>query len=494
MSLRLIAPVLMVVASPLALVSCVADDAAPADLTSSDSAAVVTEQNYQGSGMDRFSYASRLGNHEALVYAAEGCRVGDGGSDCPVIVFHHGNGQNGGVQRQFSDCCDVTGKIKGGYRPRGLIIAAPARYLGWSEGAVADATTMQDALLDALAASYKVRPGAVHVTGLSGGSGPVLAYASKRPHKIASYSVFAGVAGFEACQGTDTRNCVAPADMAALVALPSFWGISWGDPIAGIGSQDGNVSFLLEHGGSLSDVRQYLYCRRSPVARDSTFDWFTRVAWQDANDPAYCGEGLGHVGWHYGYSTEAGAPHAVTWWDWARSTFEGAADPGDDGGDADPGGDDGGDADPGSGGACVGAGGVLKNSCFTAVDEGKSEAASRLLDGTTGNDDATAWLNGKWLFSSDYPAAAYIDLKQPYNVTKLEYFAGNLGGSSELEISYATGSPGNWTVAANSKPAGWSTWSTGTTKSFTARYVRVRFLGYGQRFNVSELRLTGSPL
>ncbi|WP_437960189.1 discoidin domain-containing protein [Sorangium sp. So ce119] len=492
MSLRLLAPVLMVVASPLALVACVAGDAAQADITSAGSAAVVAEQNYKASGMDRFSYQSKLGKHEALVYAAEGCRKDDGGSDCPVILFHHGNGQNGGVQHQLSDCCDITGKIKGGYRPKGLIIAAPARYLGWSEGRVADATTMQDALLDALEDSYKVRPGAVHVTGLSGGSDPVLSYVAKRPRKVASYSVFAGVASFEACKGSDTRNCVAPADMAALVALPSFWGISWGDPLAGIGSQDGNVSFLLEHGGSLSSIQQYLYCRRSPVARDSTFDWFTRLAWEDSSDPAYCGNKLGHIGWHFGYSTEAGDPHAVTWWDWVRSTFDGAADPGGDDGNTDPGGDDG-NADPG-GGACVGAGGVLKNSCFTAVDQGKSEAASRLLDGTTRSDEATAWLNGKWLFSNEYPAAAYIDMKQPYNVTKLEYFAGNLGSSSELEISYATEGPSNWTLAANSKPAGWSTWSTGTTTRFKARYVRLRFLGYGQRFNVSELRLTGSPL
>lgn len=54
-----------------------------------------------------------------------------------------------------------------------------------------------------------------------------LALVAKRPHKVASYSVFAGVASFEACKGSDTRNCVAPADMAALVALPSFWGAGW---------------------------------------------------------------------------------------------------------------------------------------------------------------------------------------------------------------------------------------------------------------------------
>ncbi|WP_437681446.1 hypothetical protein [Sorangium sp. So ce131] len=484
MNLRRIAPVLLVSASPLALAACVAADGELSDIESAESAAVVAERNYQGSGMDRFSYESSLGKHEALVYAAAGCRIGEGGGDCPVIVFHHGNGQNGGVQNQFSDCCDITRKIKDGYRPAGLIIAAPARYLGWRDGFVADYTAQQDALLGALGGSYKVRSGAVHVTGLSGGSGPVIAYASKRPHEIASYSIFAGVAGFEACQGSDTRNCVAPADTAALVALPSFWGISSGDPLAGIGSQDGNVRFLLDRGGSLSNVQQYFYCSRAPVARDATYDWFTRVAWDDPSSPSYCGAGLGHIGWKFGYSTETGNPHAVTWWDWVRSTFDGSADPGGDGEDPDPGGED----------PCVGSGGVLKNSCFTAVDEGKSEAASRLLDGAIGHEDGAIWLNNKWLFSNEYPVSAYIDLKKAYNVTKLEYFTGTLGSGAELEISYAAESPSSWTVAANSKPSGWNTWSTATNTGFKARYVRVRFLSYAKRFGLSELRLTGSAL
>lgn len=68
-----------------------ADDGAFDDETSSASSALIAERNYRSSGMDRFTYASALGGHEALVYAAPGCRKNEAGADCPVIVFHHGD-------------------------------------------------------------------------------------------------------------------------------------------------------------------------------------------------------------------------------------------------------------------------------------------------------------------------------------------------------------------------------------------------------------------
>ncbi|MCD9025942.1 fibronectin type III domain-containing protein [Cohnella silvisoli] len=101
----------------------------------------------------------------------------------------------------------------------------------------------------------------------------------------------------------------------------------------------------------------------------------------------------------------------------------------------------------------------------------------------TGGDPVTHWQAG-WN-SSLYPAYAYIDLGQSYNLTSIY-----LRDTHDMaNITLYSGSPGNWTTLFTDPLSGWMTWNAHPV-SVTTRYVRVA-LG-ATNTNMTEVVIYGT--
>ena len=131
----------------------------------------------------------------------------------------------------------------------------------------------------------------------------------------------------------------------------------------------------------------------------------------------------------------------------------------------------------------------------TAVDVSNSIHAARLIDGTTGTDDAAAWLNPSPWQASNYPMIAEIDLGATYQLDSLRYFVGNLTQGQDdiyFEVSSeATGENFDWLGRQNHGHT-WNEWTTVSLNQPWARRVRVIFNEQNDRFNIGELELFGT--
>ncbi|MFD0715407.1 fibronectin type III domain-containing protein [Paenibacillus sp. GCM10027626] len=102
----------------------------------------------------------------------------------------------------------------------------------------------------------------------------------------------------------------------------------------------------------------------------------------------------------------------------------------------------------------------------------------------TGGAPVTSWQAG-WN-ASLYPAQAYIDLGQLYDLTSIY-----LRDTYDMyPITISAGSPGNWTELFTDPLTGWMTWDAHPVDVKT-RYVRVML--HDPRVNMSEIVLYGTP-
>ncbi|MFD0715406.1 fibronectin type III domain-containing protein [Paenibacillus sp. GCM10027626] len=102
----------------------------------------------------------------------------------------------------------------------------------------------------------------------------------------------------------------------------------------------------------------------------------------------------------------------------------------------------------------------------------------------TGGAPVTSWQAG-WNVSL-YPAHAYIDLGQLYDLTSIY-----LRDTYDMyPITISAGSPGNWTELFTDPLTGWMTWNAHPVDVKT-RYVRVTL--HDPRVNMSEIVLYGTP-
>ncbi|QJD83976.1 fibronectin type III domain-containing protein [Cohnella herbarum] len=103
----------------------------------------------------------------------------------------------------------------------------------------------------------------------------------------------------------------------------------------------------------------------------------------------------------------------------------------------------------------------------------------------SGGAPTTNWQAG-WN-ASLYPAYAYIDLGQSYNLTSL-YLRDTHDAAA---ITLYSGSPGNWTALFTDPLSGWMTWNAHPVNVLT-RYVRVALSA--ANVNMTELVLYGTPV
>ena len=132
---------------------------------------------------------------------------------------------------------------------------------------------------------------------------------------------------------------------------------------------------------------------------------------------------------------------------------------------------------------------------LTAFDLSNSIHASRLVDGTTGTDDATTWQNPNPWQSTSYPMVAEINLGATYQLESLRYFVGNLTQGQDdilFEVSSeATGENFQWLGRQNHSHQ-WNAWTTMALSGPWARRVRIIFTEQDDRFNIGELELFGT--
>ncbi|MDF2834683.1 MAG: hypothetical protein K0Q63_323, partial [Paenibacillus sp.] len=102
----------------------------------------------------------------------------------------------------------------------------------------------------------------------------------------------------------------------------------------------------------------------------------------------------------------------------------------------------------------------------------------------TGGAPSSNWFPG-W-GSSVYPASAYIDLGQLYDLTDI--YIRDINDIGNLTIS--TGTPGSWTTLFTDSLGNYNEWNAHPV-TVTTRYIRVTRAG--QSANVGEIVLYGSP-
>ncbi len=123
-----------------------------------------------------------------------------------------------------------------------------------------------------------------------------------------------------------------------------------------------------------------------------------------------------------------------------------------------------------------------KGDATLLVDE--QSAAGDPANGSGGS-PTTSWV-ALWNMA-DYPASAYIDLGQSYNITGIymwdTYDIGNL--------TVSAGSPGSWTSLFTYNTNNWMVWNAHTA-SVQTRYIRVTLADYHAQ--ISEIVLYGTPV
>lgn len=115
------------------------------------------------------------------------------------------------------------------------------------------------------------------------------------------------------------------------------------------------------------------------------------------------------------------------------------------------------------------------------VDE---QAAAGDPRGGSGGAPSTTWMPG-WN-ASVYPASAYIDLGQNYDLTDI--YLRDVNDIGNIVIS--AGSPGSWTTLFTDGLTGYNTWNAHPV-SVTTRYLRVTRTNLSA--NISEIVLYGAP-
>lgn len=130
---------------------------------------------------------------------------------------------------------------------------------------------------------------------------------------------------------------------------------------------------------------------------------------------------------------------------------------------------------------------------LTAVDGANSISASRMTDAVAGAAANQSWWNPNIWSSSAYPMSATIELPGAYDVSKIEYFVGNLNiGTDQLDIEYSTASSGeNFQPLAAATNHDWNVWSALDVAADDVQRIRLSFASPAARFNVAEIRLTG---
>lgn len=135
---------------------------------------------------------------------------------------------------------------------------------------------------------------------------------------------------------------------------------------------------------------------------------------------------------------------------------------------------------------------------LVASDEQNSSHAARLVDQTTpGTTAAHSWLNpGPWN-NSNYPMSAVIDLGGSHSLAQIDYFVGEISeGTDKINFEYTNQLTPSAFAPLATVDSGhrWNNWSSVTLKGEEARFVRVRFDSPLERFNVSELRVSGQAV
>lgn len=132
----------------------------------------------------------------------------------------------------------------------------------------------------------------------------------------------------------------------------------------------------------------------------------------------------------------------------------------------------------------------------TATDESNSINAERLVDGATGTSTAAAWQNPSPWRADSYPMTALLDLGGSYDLSGLEYFVGNLTQGQDrvsFEVSSEASGENFVPLVTISDGHQWNHWRTVDATSNSTRRVRIRFGDRHQRFNISEIRFSGTP-
>ncbi|MBO9609617.1 MAG: fibronectin type III domain-containing protein [Paenibacillaceae bacterium] len=145
--------------------------------------------------------------------------------------------------------------------------------------------------------------------------------------------------------------------------------------------------------------------------------------------------------------------------------------------------------------AAAASGKIALAKSMATSENGKGDAG-KLIDEQTlagdpkaGGGSSGLTTSGQWepgYNTSDYPASAYIDLRQSYNISDIYLYDTYAAGNMTISI----GSPGNWTPLFTDPLSGYMTWSGHQNLNAATRYIRVTM--QVQSAAMAELVLYGS--
>ncbi len=241
----------------------------------------------------------------ALVYLPPGYfDVVNANKKYPVVVFRHGLGQfAGSVNRDqlsllYAPAAAGTPPHKvtndSSFRPDAIVVSP---QLPWNFDETSDEEVrLMGGLRDYLELHYRVDPLAVHITGLSAGTGAVLIHAARGERPLASWSVISN-------QGWG--NAIPDAAAYARIAqIPSWHAANLGTG-GDSATQSTLTNLLITNGGGYASngghINSFYFCNSPSLVATNT--------------PVACSSGGGHDAWTKAYSF-TNAYQAVNYWQW----------------------------------------------------------------------------------------------------------------------------------------------------------------------------------